>query len=697
MGKLLLIDDENEFRESLANRLKLRGYEVITLDSGKDALKTIRVEGDIDVIVLDRKMPGLSGEQVLKEVKSLKPEIQVIMLTGYGDVDSAVEAGKLDAYAYLQKPIELEKLVSTIEGARGEKKHAMEKHEIPYVERGSFKKWFMGVHNYRPGFLLIGLLVFVAIILLPAPQRLVEILSYKKSVSNMSELSEEARLKELNLGYKDYAKMKQGQSIIDYYSSKMKIGLVVDEWGNPVKDKDGKEVFNLSIEDGVFRAKVMIALLVVAALFWATGAMPIGLTALLVGLVMYFFNVYRPDDVAAAYGKDSVIFIFGILAVAIAIHKTGLDRRIGVLLLKPTKSLTLYLLLFLPMLGITCSFLSEHAMVAFMMPILMMVYASSTQAAGVKEDPKLAILLVLSLNFAANLGGPGSPAAGGRNTVMLGILADYGGSPSFGEWVLMGLPFVPVAAIIVGIYFYIVCYRKMKVKKIDISTMVVQASEKIGPMTKTEYITAAIMILLVTLWIMSGETGMWGMGGPVILAIILMNIFGILTWKDVSKIQWEVVALYAGATAMGSGLASTGAALYLADAFVGLLPDFMKSGQGLAMAASFITGIITNFMSDGATVAAIGPITVPMATIADTNPWAVGLATAFASSFAHMFLPGTPNNAIVFALARNPITGNRVITLGDLAKHGAVVLVISFAVLWIWTIFIYWGMILKII
>jgi sodium-dependent dicarboxylate transporter 2/3/5 len=690
MAKVLIVDDEKEFRESLSERLKVRGYENLTLPDGEDALKVTRMDRDIDVVILDRKMPGLQGEQVLKEIKSYRPEIQVIMLTGHGTTESAMAVGRLDAFSYVQKPCELEKLIGIIEEARKATVKAKVQQEIPIIEKGSFWKWCIGNHNYRPGYIILGIIIFVAILLMPTPQKLVDILAYKKTVKVIDSLTPEARLKELNLGYKDYSRLKKDNNIVDYYSNKFKLGAQKDERGEPLRDKDGKEIYKLSVDDVAFRAKVMLGILVIAAFFWATGAIPIGITALIVGMLMYFFNVMNPDDVASAYGKDSVVFIFGILAVAVAIHKTGLDRRIGVLLMKPAKNLILYLLLFLPLLGIACSFLSEHAMVAFMMPILMMVYASSTQAAGVKEDPKLAILLVLSLNFAANLGGPGSPAAGGRNSVMMGILADYGGSPSFGEWVMYGLPFVPVAAICVGIYFYVVCYRKMQVKKLNISNIVNQANQKIGPMTKTEYTMAAIMILLITLWVISGEDGKWGMGGPVILAIVLMNVFGILTWRDVSKIQWEVVALYAGATAMGSGLASTGIALYLADSVVSALPDFMRTGEGLAIASSFITGIMTNFMSDGATVATLGPITVPMATISGTNPWMVGLATAFASSFAHMFLPGTPNNAIVFALAKNPITGEKVFTLTDLAKHGFFVLLISFAVLWIWIIFGYW-------
>ena len=156
-------------------------------------------------------------------------------------------------------------------------------------------------------------------------------------------------------------------------------------------------------------------------------------------------------------------------------------------------------------------------------------------------------------------------------------------------------------------------------------------------------------------------------------------------------IHWEVVALYAGASAIGKALAATGAALYMAQSFVNLLPDFMTGGSGLAIASSMATGVLTNFMSDGATVAAVGPITIPMASIADVHPWMIGLSTAFASSFAHMLIIGTPSNALAFAMAKDPNTGEQLVTLGDFAKHGAVVLALSFAVLWLWVILGYWS------
>jgi len=672
MPKVLLVDDEERFRTSLARRLRARGHETVDLPDGEQAIKAVRSDREIDVIVLDRKMPGLSGEETLQGIKEFRPEIQVIMLTGHGDVESAREAGKLDAFAYLQKPCELEQLVRVVGQAREATVHAKHRFEIPHVPERSFWAWLKGSHNSRPGFILLGILMFATVVLMPTPPRLMQLLSTPKT----------GEATDVIAGYADYRKLKPGESIADYYGHKA-------ELEQKVTHADGKtETVPLAPPQAALRAKVMLGTLVVAALFWAVGAVPVGVTAMLVGLIMYLMGVLTPDGIAQAYAKDSVIFIFGVLAMSKAISSTGLDRRIGLLLLGPAKTLPRLLFLFLPTLAVACAFVSEHALVAFLMPLFLVVYASSIRAAGVKSDKALATMFVLSVCFAANSGGPGSPAAGGRNAVMIGILNEYGNSPSFGEWVSYGLPFVPVMALCVAAYFYLVLHRRLKVKKLDVSSLVKQASEKIGPMNRNEYVTAGALLLVVALWV--GASDVLGMGGPVLLGLVLLNLLRVLKWRDVAGIQWEVVALYGSATALGKGLTATGAALYMADTFVAVLPEFLTRGEGLAIATSLFTGVTTNFMSDGATVAAIGPITVPMATISGTHPWMTGFATAFASSFAHMMIIGTPNNAIAYAMAKDPVTGEQLVTLGDFFKHGAAVLLLSFAVLWGWTFFGYW-------
>lgn len=675
MAKILLVDDDDKFRSSLAQRLALRGYETIDVNNGEEAIKIARNDLEIEVIVLDLKMPGMTGDEVLQEIRIFRPAVQVIMLTGYGSVKSAMDSARMDAFAYLAKPCDFEELVLNIEEAREAGVHAMARHEVPQVVRGSAWKWLLGSHNHRPGLIFLGLLLFAAIAFSPPPQRLVELLSSPKAGTEA----------DISFGYAHYAELGQGESISQYYGHEYEI--------EPTEIGPSGERVSQALSPGqaAFRAKVMLATLVTAALFWATGAVPIGITALFVGASMYFFGVLRPDDVARAYAKDAVVFIFGVLAISQAITKTGLDRRIGLLLLGSARSLPRLLFFFLPMFAVACSFISEHALIAFVMPLFMIIYAVSTRTAGVKQDKALAVMLGLSLCYAGNAGGPGSPAAGGRNAIMLGILSDYGVAPSFAAWVKYGLPFVPVMALVTALYFFLVFHRRLQVKDLNAAAIIKRSSEKIGPMNAREYQTAAVLVALIAMWITCSD---WlGMGGPVILAIVALNILRILRWKDISVISWDVVALYASAAALGKGLAVTGAALFLADGFISILPEFLRSGEGLAIATSAFTGIATNFMSDGATVSAIGPIAVPMATLSGTHPWMIGLATAFASSFAHVLVIGTPNNAIVFALAKDPDTGEQLITLVDFMKHGLAILVLSMLVLWVWVILGYWQMI----
>lgn len=672
MGRILLVDDEERFRTSLAQRLRRRGYDTLDLGSGEEAIRALRADREIDVIVLDRKMPGMQGEETLREIKQHRPETQVIMLTGHGTIESATEAGRLDAFGYLQKPCELEDLIAQIEQARRETLAAKRRYEIPHVPERSVKAWLVGAHNSRPGIILLGLALFLAIVLTPPPGRLVELVGTPKSGAPTDVVG----------GYADYRKLAVGETIADHYGAKAG----VERTEVRADGSNGKRA--LTPRETAFRAQAMLGTLVVAALFWATGAVPVGITALIVGLVMYLLGVMSPNNVAQAYAKDAVLFIFGVLAMSKAISKTGLDRRIGLLLLGPATTLPRLLFLFLPLLGVTCSFVSEHALVAFLMPLFMVVYAQSVRAAGVGKDPALAAMFVLSVCFVANCGGPGSPAAGGRNAVMVGILTQYEIAPTFGQWVKYGLPFVPVMALVLASYFYFTFRGRLKVKRLNVGSMVRDAADRIGPMTRQEHITAAVLVLVIVLWITAGES--LGMGGPVLLGLVLLNLFRVQQWRDVASVQWEVVALYASACALGKGLALTGAALYMADAFVAVLPEVMRAGTGLAIATSLFTGIATNFMSDGATVAAIGPITVPMARLSGTHPWMVGFATAFASSFAHMFIIGTPNNAIAYAMAKDPVTGEQLVSLGDFARHGVVALLLSFVVLWGWCFLGYW-------
>ena len=114
--KLLIVDDEEEFLESIAKRLEMRDFDVTTASNGAQAVEITRNE-KFDLALLDLKMPGMDGRQVLEILKNEHKYLEVIILTGHGSVDSAIDCTKLGAFGYLPKPYELEKLLDTLKDA----------------------------------------------------------------------------------------------------------------------------------------------------------------------------------------------------------------------------------------------------------------------------------------------------------------------------------------------------------------------------------------------------------------------------------------------------------------------------------------------------------------------------------------------------------------------------------------------------
>ncbi len=133
--KVLLVDDEAEFVETLRERLDTRGFETQTALGGNSALGAVQ-EREFDVIILDVVMPDVGGIDVLREMKRLCPLTEVIMLTGYATVETAIAGMKLGAYDYLMKPTDMEYLVEKIGNAyqrKAEQEERIRKAEIDKI------------------------------------------------------------------------------------------------------------------------------------------------------------------------------------------------------------------------------------------------------------------------------------------------------------------------------------------------------------------------------------------------------------------------------------------------------------------------------------------------------------------------------------------------------------------------------------
>ncbi len=124
---VMLVDDEVTFVETMAKRLEKRNIETLLALSGKESLEALKTHQNLDVIVLDVKMPGMDGLETLKKIKQELPLIEVIMLTGHATIQSGIEGMKLGAYDFLTKPCDVEELVSKINDAANKKREHEEK------------------------------------------------------------------------------------------------------------------------------------------------------------------------------------------------------------------------------------------------------------------------------------------------------------------------------------------------------------------------------------------------------------------------------------------------------------------------------------------------------------------------------------------------------------------------------------------
>jgi DNA-binding NtrC family response regulator len=124
--KVLLIDDEVEFLENLSERMRVRGMDVSSAQTTDNAINAIE-EAEYDAIVLDLQMPGMNGIEMLKVIKERHPDMQVILLTGQATLEAGIEAMKLGAMDFMEKPADINSLTEKIKKAQAKKMLLVEK------------------------------------------------------------------------------------------------------------------------------------------------------------------------------------------------------------------------------------------------------------------------------------------------------------------------------------------------------------------------------------------------------------------------------------------------------------------------------------------------------------------------------------------------------------------------------------------
>ena len=432
--------------------------------------------------------------------------------------------------------------------------------------------------------------------------------------------------------------------------------------------KKGLKYENLSEKDrseadkGAWHIKVAIAMGVFVVLCFLTECIPLPGVAFCIGLILVFTGVTSRKEVAMLYWDDACWFIMGSLMFAAAFVKTGVDKRVCLMMFRKlaVPNVRWISLIFFIIISPLAAFISDHALAAMFLPIGMLLYQNSLTK-EVPSDPELAKMLMIAIAMACNIGGPGAPSGGARNVIMMTYLQDmFGLDIGYFQWITYCFPFL---FFMIPITWLLLNWR-FKPVITSLAPAMNHLQTEIGRMggwNRKQIIALIIFLVMVFGWFTEKEfynLGIYpvrlGIGVIAVAGAVEYLLAGIVNWRDYQeKVDWGVVWLYAGAIIFGRTLDNTGAAYWLArSAIDALAPLGMDAGLPLMAASNGLTAILTNLMADGPAAAAVGPIALNMAGLVHPGttflPF-MAMATAMASSFAYCLIIGTPPNAIVYA------------------------------------------------
>ena len=411
-----------------------------------------------------------------------------------------------------------------------------------------------------------------------------------------------------------------------------------------------------------FQVKAAVGIVLFVVLCFVTEALPLPMVAFCVGILALLTGIVNRENVAGLYWSDATWFIMGSLMFATAFVKTGVDKRIAMMMFgrlgnPNVKWVTLIIIVVIAPLTM---FMSDHALAAMFLPIGILLYSMSTAASG-SEDPELGKMLMITIAMACNLGGSLAPSGAARNIIMMSYAEDmFGISMGFGQWCLYCIPFL---IFLIPITWLVINWRfKPTVTNLGQAMEVVRKETmKMGPKwTREQKLALMIFLIMLFCWITENSlilklTGIrLGIGVIAVMGAVAYIFAGVVNWRDYqTRVDWGVVWLYAGAIIFGRVLVQTGGAYWIARSLLYLtVPLGLGHGLGLLLTGNTITGLLTQLMADGPACAAVGPVTLAMAGIVHPGTAMIpfmAMGTAIASSFAYCLVIGTPPNAIVYA------------------------------------------------
>ena len=392
--------------------------------------------------------------------------------------------------------------------------------------------------------------------------------------------------------------------------------------------------------------------------------------AILILILEVIFGIDTPNGVSESFMSDAVFFIMGSLMLAVAIVSQGLDKRLALGIIRMTGNKTWRIVFgFVAISAILSSFIGEHTVAAMMLPVALTLVRNTSEDKAVVHT--LAKLLLFSIAYGCAMGSIGTPSGGGRNVIMIGYISEFGlGNISYLKWIKYAYPMlileIPLAVIILWFTFrpeQTILDSAVRKLKIDVT--------KTGKMTGNQILAIAIFIAVFFGWVFLSPV--LGLGIVALIGVFLYLSFGLIEWKDINRnTNWGVIILFGAAISLGIQMKETGAAEWVANLAITGLGSVVQNVDALHWFISvFLTGVLTNLLSNAATVAVLGPIILDMG----GNPIILGISASIASAFAYLTIVASPTCMIIHS--------SGLVKSNDYLKAGWKLFIMSMAVLFL--------------
>ena len=402
---------------------------------------------------------------------------------------------------------------------------------------------------------------------------------------------------------------------------------------------------------------------------WITEPVPFHITGCIGILLVTFFRLETFGNVIKlGFGNETVVFFIGVLVLSSVMTRSGLGKRISMVILSLTGNKTSTIILGFLLAGVVVGmWITNMAGAAMLMPIA----KSMLEEEGLKPgESNFGKALMISCAYGALISGVTTPVAAGPNIIAMNFMKEAGISVSFLEWMMYG---VPVAfLLVIPCWLILITMFKPEITHISKTKEELKAEfNAMGPLTKNEKITAVIFCLTVVLWISSTWlTNLIGidLSGtiPALICTCMFFLPGVAfyKWKDISDdISWDGIILIAAGMSLGLVMSQTGAAGWLSGILLGGVAGIHPVIQ-VFLIVIIILIIKAGLSSNTVTAAIIMPIMIALVLSNDMPLKGILLPAALSLSMSFILVTSSPTNLIPYSTGYFSIT--------DMAKAGVV-------------------------